>query len=124
MVRVFFLLSCCKAFTGNCFPVVRISPPPCRLAHLYQVEDMYGILVFYWLYIILDATAYALKLQLHSHPCFLLVLFCSCCNSYAHGFPRSIGKKAYMISSNKNFKTFQLENQLTRLANFCRNDSS
>jgi len=55
------IFSCCKAFTGNSFPMEFL--PRVGLRILTQVEDMDGILVFYWFFIILEATTYAFKLQ-------------------------------------------------------------
>ena len=76
------MFSCCKAFTGNSFPVEFLPRVGLRILTrvedmggilvriLTRVEDMGGILVFYWFFIILEATTYAFKLQLHAHSCF------------------------------------------------------
>ena len=59
-------ISYLKRYTTN---IIEINVDHVYL-HNTRVEDMDGILDFYWFFIMLDAITYALKLQLHTHSCF------------------------------------------------------
>ena len=87
------------------FLAIRITPQ-CRLVHLYQ-GWRYGWNSFFLLVL------YYSWCNLHMHSCcndmFILVFIGSSLfllQLHAHMFPRSIRRKALVVSTNRNFETF------------------